>query len=201
MAIILIYLFLIPPETYLRRVVKPLELLLTNYKRILVKDSAVNAICFGAQLMIPGLLRFDEGIEVGVDVVLMTTKGEAIAIAIAQMSGVVMATADHGLVAKIKRVIMDRNAYPKKWGNGPRALKRKELITQNLLDKYGKPTENTPTYWTLGYLSEKDMASKQGNGSTTIVEAVSSKRSTKSEDVSMDDSTSKKVCFYFKELD
>merc|ERR1711862_600536 len=42
-------------ETYLRRVVKPLELLLTNYKRIVVKDSAVNALCYGAQLMIPGL--------------------------------------------------------------------------------------------------------------------------------------------------
>lgn len=45
------------PETYLRYAVKPLELVLTNYKRIVVKDSAVNAICFGAKLMIPGLLR------------------------------------------------------------------------------------------------------------------------------------------------
>lgn len=35
----------------------PLETLLTNYKRIVVKDSAVNAICYGAKLMIPGLLR------------------------------------------------------------------------------------------------------------------------------------------------
>jgi H/ACA ribonucleoprotein complex subunit 4 len=44
-------------ETYLRRVVMPLECLLTNYKRIVVKDSAVNAICYGAKFMIPGLLR------------------------------------------------------------------------------------------------------------------------------------------------
>eukprot|EP01099_Mayorella_cantabrigiensis_P007111 TRINITY_DN615_c0_g1_i2.p1 TRINITY_DN615_c0_g1~~TRINITY_DN615_c0_g1_i2.p1 ORF type:complete len:354 (-),score=80.43 TRINITY_DN615_c0_g1_i2:714-1700(-) len=44
-------------ETYLRRAIKPLELLLTNYKRIVVKDSAVNAICYGAKLMIPGLLN------------------------------------------------------------------------------------------------------------------------------------------------
>lgn len=44
-------------ESYLRRVVMPLEVLLTSFKRCVVKDSAVNAICYGAKLMIPGLLR------------------------------------------------------------------------------------------------------------------------------------------------
>lgn len=44
-------------ESYIRRVVMPLERLLTNYKRLVVKDSAVNAICYGAKLMIPGLMR------------------------------------------------------------------------------------------------------------------------------------------------
>ena len=34
----------------------PLEAVLTTYKRLVVKDSAVNAICYGAKLMIPGLL-------------------------------------------------------------------------------------------------------------------------------------------------
>jgi H/ACA ribonucleoprotein complex subunit 4 len=61
-------------ESYLRRVIMPLEVLLTNYKRVVVKDSAVNAICYGAKLMIPGLLRYESGIEVGEEVVLMTTK-------------------------------------------------------------------------------------------------------------------------------
>ena len=45
-------------ESYLRKVIQPLESLLTTYKRIVVKDSAVNAVCYGAKLMIPGLLRF-----------------------------------------------------------------------------------------------------------------------------------------------
>merc|ERR1712107_789865 len=47
-------------EKYLRRTIMPLELILTNYKRIVVKDSAVNAVCYGAQLMIPGVLRFEK---------------------------------------------------------------------------------------------------------------------------------------------
>ena len=48
-------------ETYLRKAIQPLESLLTTYKRIVVKDSAVNAVCYGAKLMIPGLLRYGNG--------------------------------------------------------------------------------------------------------------------------------------------
>uniref|UniRef100_A0A0E0D171 Uncharacterized protein n=1 Tax=Oryza meridionalis TaxID=40149 RepID=A0A0E0D171_9ORYZ len=134
-------------ESYLRRIVMPLEVLLTSYKRLVVKDSAVNAICYGAKLMIPGLLRFENEIEVGEEVVLMTTKGEAIAIGIAEMTTAVMATCDHGAVAKIKRVVMDRDTYPRKWGLGPVALKKKKMVAEGLLDKHGKPNEKTPSEW------------------------------------------------------
>ncbi|GER25893.1 H/ACA ribonucleoprotein complex subunit 4 [Striga asiatica] len=134
-------------ETYLRRVIMPLEVLLTSYKRLVVKDSAVNAICYGAKLMIPGLLRFENDIEVGEEVVLMTTKGEAIALGIAEMTTAVMATCDHGTVAKIKRVVMDRDTYPRKWGLGPRASMKKKLIAEGKLGKHGKPNESTPAEW------------------------------------------------------
>ena len=59
---------------------------------------------------------------------LITTKGEAVAVAIAQITSSEMVTCDHGLVAKTKRVIMDRETYPRKWGLGPRALQKKSLI-------------------------------------------------------------------------
>eukprot|EP01018_Ginkgo_biloba_P001551 Gb_34541 [translate_table: standard] len=134
-------------ESYLRRVIMPLEVLLTSYKRLVVKDSAVNAICYGAKLMIPGLLRFDNGIEVGEEVVLMTTKGEAIALGVAQMTTAVIATCDHGVVAKIKRVVMERDTYPRKWGLGPKASMKKKLIAEGILDKHGKPNEKTPQEW------------------------------------------------------
>ena len=126
-------------DAYLRRVVRPLEVLLTGHKRVVVKDSAVNAICYGAKLMIPGLLRFADDINVNDEVVLMSTKGEAIALAIAQMTTSVMATVDHGVVAKIKRVIMERDTYPRRWGLGPVASKKKGLIAEGKLDKKGKP--------------------------------------------------------------
>jgi len=138
-------------ESYLRRAIKPLEYLVRNYKRIVVKDSAVNAVCYGAKFLIPGLLRHEDGIEVGEEVVLMTTKGEAIALGIAQMTTAVMQTVDHGVVAKIKRVIMDRDIYPRRWGLGPKAKAKKMLIQEGKLDKYGRVNDNTPQRWKLEY--------------------------------------------------
>lgn len=138
-------------ETYLRRVIMPLEVLLINYKRIVVKDSAVNAICYGAKLMIPGLLRFADDIDINTEVVLMTTKGEAIAVGIAQMTTAVMATCDHGIVAKIKRVIMERDTYPRRWGLGPMAQRKKSLVKEGKLDKHGKPNANTPKDYLQSY--------------------------------------------------
>ena len=137
-------------EAYLRHAIKPLELLLTNYKRLVLKDSTVNAICYGAKLMLPGLLRFAAGIEVNEEVVLMTTKGEAVAVGIAMMATADMAHCDHGAVAKIKRVIMDRDTYPRRWGLGPKAKMKKALIAEGKLDKHGKPNERTPSEWLSG---------------------------------------------------
>ena len=41
-------------DTYLRRTIMPLERLLVRHKRCVVKDSAVNSLCYGAKLMLPG---------------------------------------------------------------------------------------------------------------------------------------------------
>ena len=68
------------------------------------------------------------------EVVLMTTKGEAIALGIAQMSTVEMSTCDHGVVAKVKRCIMERDLYPRRWGLGPVALEKKKMKSDGKLD-------------------------------------------------------------------
>jgi len=81
----------------------------------------------------------------------MTTKGEAIALGIAQMSTLEMSTCDHGVVAKVKRCIMERDLYPRRWGLGPVALEKKKLKADGKLDKFGRPNEATPSKWTAGY--------------------------------------------------
>lgn len=154
-------------ESYLRKVIRPLESLLVGYKRIVVKDSAVNAVCYGAKLMIPGLLRFEANIELNDEVVLITTKGEAIAIGIAQMTTVDLSTCDHGIVAKVKRCIMERDTYPRRWGLGPKALEKKKLVKEGKLDKHGHEIDGvTPEKWTKEYVDySKPAAEEAGNSS------------------------------------
>lgn len=140
-------------ESYLRRAIRPLESLLVGYKRIVVKDSAVNAVCYGAKLMIPGLLRYEADISVYEEVVLMTTKGEAIALAVALMSTVDLATCDHGVVAKVKRCIMERDTYPRRWGLGPKAMEKKKMVKDGKLGKHGEKIEGvTPVEWSKDYV-------------------------------------------------
>lgn len=143
-------------EAYLRKVVMPLEILLVSYPRIMVKDSSVNALCYGAKLTLPGVLRYENNIVAGTEIVLITTKGEAVAIAIATMDSSVIATCDHGIVAKTKRVIMDRDTYPKKWGEGPFAKKKQQLVKEGKLDKFGGINEKTPQDWKAAFGSKDE---------------------------------------------
>ncbi|KAK0233235.1 putative rRNA pseudouridine synthase [Armillaria fumosa] len=160
-------------ESYLRRVIRPLECLMVGYKRIVVKDSAVNAVCYGAKLMIPGLLRYEADISLNEEVVLMTTKGEAIALGIAQMSTVELATCDHGVVAKVKRCIMERDTYPRRWGLGPVALKKKKMVKDGTLGKHGEKLDGvTPTDWSKDYVDyTRDEKPQAGPSTVSTVPA------------------------------
>jgi H/ACA ribonucleoprotein complex subunit 4 len=95
----------------------------------------------------------------------MTTKGEAIAIGIAQMSTVELTTCDHGVVAKVKRCIMERDLYPRRWGLGPTALEKKKMKSAGTLDKYGRANESTPAKWKSEYT---DFNAPLGSEDTTV---------------------------------
>jgi hypothetical protein len=90
---------------------------------------------------------------VGASDFLTWVSGEAIAIGIAQMSTVELATCDHGVVAKVKRCIMERDTYPRRWGLGPKALEKKKMIKDGKLGKHGEKIEGvTPKEWSKDYV-------------------------------------------------
>lgn len=103
-------------EKYIRKVIKPLETLLENYPRIMIKDSAVNAICYGGQLSIKGVLKYDKEFDTNSTVVLITAKGEAVALAKPLVSSCQLADMERGIITSTKRVIMEKDLYPKVWG-------------------------------------------------------------------------------------
>lgn len=102
-------------EDMLRRVILPVEASVRALPKVVIRDGAVDAICHGASLAAPGVLRVETGISVGSLIAVMTLKGELVALMEALMTSKQMYEADKGLVAKPVRVIMRPGTYPRKW--------------------------------------------------------------------------------------
>ncbi len=93
----------------------PVEYAVSHLKKIFVSDSAVDSLCHGATLKVPGIVKLEEAIVKGELVALFTLKGELIATAHALMSSESIEVKSHGVAAKIERVIMPVGTYPKLW--------------------------------------------------------------------------------------
>lgn len=102
-------------EKPLRNVVLPAEKMVEHLPKIVVRDSAVDALCRGASLAAPGILSVETGINPDSLVAEMTLKGELIALANAEMSSEEIVDAENGVVAEPERVIMEPGTYPKGW--------------------------------------------------------------------------------------
>ena len=102
-------------ENILRQFISPMEKALSLLPKIIVRDSAVAALCHGAHLTAPGILALDAGIKIGDTAAVYTQKGEAITLSQTVVSSENVLNMDHGFVAKTQRVMMPRGIYPKKW--------------------------------------------------------------------------------------
>lgn len=105
-------------DAILRKIIQPMENALALVPKIYIRDSAVDAVCHGASLTAPGVLYLESGIKVGDLIALLTLKGEAVALAEASASSDEIMEMDHGVVARVKRVLMPRGTYPKCWKSG-----------------------------------------------------------------------------------
>lgn len=102
-------------ETQLRAMVMPFELLLDPLPKIIIKDSAVDAICHGADLAAAGVIRLDPGVNKGATIALFTQKGEGVALGITLMDSESIFKAVEGNVVRSDRVFMPAGTYPKMW--------------------------------------------------------------------------------------
>ncbi|MCW4010507.1 MAG: RNA-guided pseudouridylation complex pseudouridine synthase subunit Cbf5 [Candidatus Bathyarchaeota archaeon] len=102
----------------LRRFIQPMETALELIPKITVRDSAVDALCHGANLTAPGVLSVESDIAKNSLVAVLTLKGEAVALGKAELNTYEIITANHGTVATLERVLMERGTYPKTWRTG-----------------------------------------------------------------------------------
>ena len=105
-------------DKILRKIIQPMEKALALVPKIYIRDSAVDAICHGANLTAPGVLSLETNIQKDSLVAIFTLKGEAVALAKALASTEEILSMEHGMVAQTKRVLMPRGTYPKCWKSG-----------------------------------------------------------------------------------
>lgn len=102
-------------ETPLRNIIRPMEVALETLPHIIIRDSAVDAVCHGAELALPGILKLDSAIERNKLVAVFTVKGEAVALGRSLMTSQEILDQEKGVAVKTERVIMERGTYPALW--------------------------------------------------------------------------------------
>ena len=106
-------------ESKLKKMIKPIEFAFSEIKSVVMRDSAVDAMCHGAQLAIPGILQISQNLKKGDIVGIYTQKGEVVALAESVMSEEEIRDATKGYAFETKRIIMAPNTYPRKWRTKP----------------------------------------------------------------------------------
>ena len=100
---------------WLRSLIRPMEVLVDPLPKIIVKATAVDAVCHGADLSVRGVHMLDPEIRKNALVALMTARGELVAIGRMMMSSDKLMAADAGVAAKTLRVFMEPGHYPRMW--------------------------------------------------------------------------------------
>jgi len=100
-------------EKYIRHCIQPIEVAVSHLPKIWIMDSAVNSLCHGADLKIPGIIKFESLIQKEEPVAVMTIKNELIAIGITKMNSEDIKKKEKGIVVKVRKVFMKPGAYPK----------------------------------------------------------------------------------------
>ena len=107
-------------ETKLRLLIKPVEYSLQSLRAVVIRDTAVDALCHGAQLAIPGIIAIPHDLRPGELVGIYTLKGEIVGLAEAIMKSDDIETETRGFAFVMKRIIMKPNTYPKVWRSSAR---------------------------------------------------------------------------------
>ncbi len=100
-------------EKFLRHCIKPVEFAASHLPKLWVQDSAVDTICHGASLNVPGIVKLESGIDKDALVAVLSLKDELVAMGSAVMTSEQMMKEQKGFAVKINKVFMLPGTYPK----------------------------------------------------------------------------------------
>ena len=123
-------------EVKLRRLVLPIEKCLEGIRGVTVRDTAVDALCHGAPLAVPGVVAVPADLRVGELVGVYTLKGEIVGLGEAAMTRNQIEESTKGVAFVMKRLIMKPDTYPKAWrSRGDQAVAHERIASEVDLSK------------------------------------------------------------------
>lgn len=98
-------------DKLLRNCIKPVEHGVEHLPKIWVQDSAVDALCHGATLKVPGIVKLDADVAKGITVAILTLKNELIALGTAQHDTKEILELERGIATTTDKVFMLTGNY------------------------------------------------------------------------------------------
>jgi H/ACA ribonucleoprotein complex subunit 4 len=99
--------------SYLRNIISPMEKMVDHIPKIYVRDSAVDALCHGADLAAAGICYIDARIKANKQICYMTLKGELIGFGLAKLDAMKIYKAKSGIMVNTNKIFMERGTYPR----------------------------------------------------------------------------------------
>ncbi|MBW2973611.1 RNA-guided pseudouridylation complex pseudouridine synthase subunit Cbf5 [Candidatus Woesearchaeota archaeon] len=100
-------------EKQIKECIKPVEDAIPQVPKIWILDNAIDTVCHGSDLKMPGISKVQTDIKKGDTVAIMSLKNELIALGFAETSSDEMLLKERGIAAKTHKVFMEPETYPK----------------------------------------------------------------------------------------
>ena len=99
-------------EKEIKKVVKPVEFALQHLPKVWIVDTAVDPLCHGTNLSIPGIAKLEKCVSKDSLVAVFNLKNELVCLGKSLMSSDDIIKNSKGLVLQVSRVFMDPEVYP-----------------------------------------------------------------------------------------
>ncbi|MFX1429228.1 MAG: RNA-guided pseudouridylation complex pseudouridine synthase subunit Cbf5 [Promethearchaeota archaeon] len=100
-------------DYYLKKLIYPMEKMVSHMSKIYVRDTAVDALCHGADLASAGICYIDARIKKNTLIAYMTLKKELIGFGTTLKDALQIYKAKSGILAKTNKIFMERGTYPR----------------------------------------------------------------------------------------
>lgn len=100
-------------EAPLRNLLQPIENAVRHLAKIWIDDTAVDPVCHGYDLFVPGICKFHSHISHEEIVAVLTLKDELVAIGRAELTSDEISEQEKGIAAETKKVFMTPGTYQK----------------------------------------------------------------------------------------